>query len=317
VRRLKSAFAPILALYKRSREAVSRHWQSLRAAHPSVGHLANAWQRLQKSNGGQYAAAISYYSFLAIFPLLLLAFSITGFVLHSNPSAQERLLAHITDAFPSGAADALVSAVKTFVNNRASVGAIALFGLLLTGLGWINNIRTGVEVMWGRTHVHRNMFVARGSSLLILAGLGLSALVSVGLTIVGTSLTDQIVSALGWSGTWVPPLVKFAGILIAVLADIVIFMWLLIWLPGVRVHPMIAFKGAILAAVGFEILKIIGTYTVAHTSQSLTAGPFASVIALLVWIQLVSRLLLFSAAWTAVLAADKNATLEQSSMTAT
>jgi membrane protein len=307
VGRLQALFAPVHALYRRIHAAVAARWHALCAARPSVRHLGEAWQRLQESNGGQYAAAISYYSFLAIFPLLLLGMSVAGFFLHSNPEAQARLLELITDNFPSGAADALVSAVKTFVGNRASVGIIAIAGVLLTGLGWINNIRTGVEVMWGRTHVHRNMFAARWSSLLILVGLGLAALVSVALTVIGTRLSDEVVRALGWNDkSWVPQLVQVGGILIAVVADVVIFLWLLIWLPGVRVNPLIALKGAVLAAVGFEVLKIVGTYTVAHTSQSLTAGPFASVVALLVWFQLVSRLMLFCAAWTAILASAQN-----------
>jgi membrane protein len=51
--------------------------------------------------------------------------------------------------------------------------------------------------------------------------------------------------------------------------------------------------------VGFEILKIVGTYTIAHTTHSPTAGPFASVLAILIWIQLVARWMLFCCAWIA------------------
>ena len=41
-----------------------------------VRHLIAAWERLRVTNGNQYAAAITYFSFLAIFPLILLAVSI-------------------------------------------------------------------------------------------------------------------------------------------------------------------------------------------------------------------------------------------------
>jgi membrane protein len=54
-----------------------------------------------------------------------------------------------------------------------------------------------------------------------------------------------------------------------------------------------------MAAVGFEVLKIAGTYTIAATAQSPTLGPFAGVLAVLVWIQLVTRWTLFCAAWMA------------------
>ena len=76
-------------------------------------------------------------------------------------------------------------------------------------------------------------------------------------------------------------------------------------LPDVEVDRHVALKGALLASVGFEVLKIVGTYTIAHTANSPTAGPFAGIIAVLVWIQLVSRCMLFSCAWIATVnAAD-------------
>ena len=64
---------------------------------------------------------------------------------------------------------------------------------------------------------------------------------------------------------------------------------------------LVAIKGALLAAVGFEILKVVGTYTIAKSAKSPTLGPFAGLLAVLIWIQLVARLLLFCAALTATL----------------
>ena len=67
--------------------AVTARWSALRERRPSVRHVVLAWQRMQQNNGGQYAAAITYFSFLALFPLLLLAVAVTGFVLHAHPAA--------------------------------------------------------------------------------------------------------------------------------------------------------------------------------------------------------------------------------------
>jgi membrane protein len=113
-------------------------------------------------------------------------------------------------------------------------------------------------------------------------------------------LTGRILSALGLDhlpGAFV--VVTILGIAIAVLGDMLIFAWLLVRLPRVDAARGAIIRGALLAAVGFEALKIIGTYTIAATSRSPTAGPFASIVAVLIWIQLVSRFLLFCAAWIA------------------
>jgi membrane protein len=85
----------------------------------------------------------------------------------------------------------------------------------------------------------------------------------------------------------------------------IIFGWLLVRLPRVELHRSIAIRGALLASIGFEILKIVGTVTIAHTAQSPTAGPLGGTIAVLIWIQLVSRYMLFCCAWMAIGSAEQ------------
>lgn len=289
------------AVYVRTRSWLSARWSAAQDRWPSVRHLGAAWKRQSDNKGGQYAAAISYYSFLALFPLLLLGFSVTGFVLHASPGLQDDLLNVIARNIPGDFGKTLADSVQTFIDNRAGVGLIALGGVLLTGLGWVGNLRTAVEVMWGRFRVQQNFFVAKLNNLLVLTGLGLGSLISIGLTVLGTSVTDQAVRWLGWDDiSGMAFAVKVIGIGVAVAGDWVIFFWLLIRLPGVTVPRGIALKGALFAAVGFEVLKIVGSYTIRRSAQSPTAGPFASVIAVLIWIQLVARWVLYSAAWTAV-----------------
>jgi membrane protein len=180
--------------------------------------------------------------------------------------------------------------------------------VLLAGLGWINNLRGAIDGVWGRPPAQVNFLKARIANLFVLAGLGLCILVSLSLTVIGTSLTDQILTALSLDD--LPgshALLKLLGIAIAVVGDMVIFWWLLIRLPQVEVPQRIAFRGALLASVGFEVLKIVGTYTIAHTANNPTAGPFAGIIAVLIWTQLVARYMLFACAWTATLTVEDRA----------
>lgn len=273
-------------------------WHSAENRWLAVRRAGAAWDRMNVSHGSQYAAAITYFSFLAIFPLLLLAVSVTGFVLHANPAAQQRLLDAITDNIPGDFGTTLADSVRTFIGNRTSVGLIGLGGLLFTGLGWIGNLRAAIEVMWGRLGVRRNWFLGRAANLLVLVGLGLGVLISVGLTVAASAVTDQILRGLGWQNGRLA--LTTAGIAAALVGDLLIFLWILVRLPGVKVPRRVAVKGAIFASVGLEVLKLVGTYTITRTTRSLTAGPFASVIAVLLWLQLVARLVLLSAAWMAV-----------------
>jgi membrane protein len=292
------------------RAAAGARWTEFKQRHTWVRHIVSAWALLQRNNGGQYAAAITYFSFLALFPLLLLAVSITGFVLHSHPAAEQDLFAHVSAKVPGEFGNTLKSSLQTAIDNRSGVGIVGLIGVLLTGLGWIGNLRSAINAVWGRPPTKINFIKGKIFNLLVLAGLGLGVVLSLGLTVAGTSLTDQVLRGLGLDdlpgSTY---LLKVLGIAIAIAGDMIISWWLLVKLPQVEVPPRIALKGALLAAVGFEVLKIVGSYTIAHTANSPTAGPFASVIAVLVWIQLVAQFMLFSCAWTATLTADERAAM--------
>lgn len=283
-------------------------WARLKAQHPSVRHTVAAWHRLQDTNGNQYAAAITYFSFLALFPLLLLAVAVLGFVLHSHPATLQSLFDHITAKVPGQFGATLKESIKTAIAARTGVGIVGLLGVLLTGLGWIGNLRSAIDAVWARKPPQRNFVVAKLLNLVVLAGLGLGLIVSLGLTAVGTALTDQILRWLSLGNLpGVHALVTVLGLLLAVLGDMIIFWWLLVRLPGMQVPGRIALRGALLAAVGFEVLKVIGTYTIAKSAHSPTAGPFAGIVAILIWIQLVARYMLFCAAWMSTLTDEATA----------
>jgi membrane protein len=286
----------------RLRSRSGLRWAGLKQRHLWLRHVVSAWDLLTRNHGNEYAAAITYFSFLALFPLILLAASITGFVLHSHPGLEQDFFARIAKEVPGSLGTTITEAVQKAVKRREGVGIVGLAGVLLAGLGWVNNLRGAIDGVWGRPPAKVNFVKARVANLFVLAGLGVATVVSLALTVIGTSLTDQILRALGLDdlpGSHL--LLKLLGIAIAVVGDMAVVWWLLIRLPQVEVPQRIAVKGALLASVGFEVLKIVGTYTIAHTANSPTAGPFAGIIAVLIWIQLVARYLLFTCAWTATL----------------
>lgn len=287
----------------RIKSGFAARWTALQARWTWLRHVVAAWGRMQDNNGSQYAAAITYFSFLALFPLLLLAVSILGFALHSDPSAEQGFFNHLTDNVPGALGETLEKSIQAAIDSRASLGIVGLLGVLLTGLGWVGNVRAAIDAVWGRVPPKINYVKAKLADLVVLGGLGVGAVVSIGLTVIGTSVTDQILRAAGLDGVpGATVLLKVLGIALAIAGDMLMFWWLMLRLPKIDVPPRLAVKGVLLAAVGFEVLKIVGSYTIAHTANSPTAGPFAGVIAILIWMQLVARWMLFSCAWTATVA---------------
>src|SRR6202042_3542009 len=96
---------PSPGLLARVKSAATERWTQLKATHPSVAHHVRAWALFQERNGGQYAGAITFFSFLALFPLLLLVVSVVGFVLYAHPAAQATLFDKIESSISGTAGD--------------------------------------------------------------------------------------------------------------------------------------------------------------------------------------------------------------------
>lgn len=271
-----------------------------RVKRPWLDHLIRAYQQYKGAKGDHVAAAITYFSFLALFPLLLLGASVAGFVLANNADLKTSLQDVISKNVPGSLGTTMSEAVQSVIDHRGSIGVVALLGVAYAGLGWIANLRTGVQAVWGGEAEKGNFVKAKLADLLVLVGLGFGIVLSIALTSGGTAATHAVVDALSLDGVpGMGTLVAAVGILLALAADTLLFMWMFTRLPGRPIRYRTVLRGAIFAAVGYEILKVVGTTYIAKVTSNPTYGPLAGVIGLLVWIDLVSRFLLLSAAWTA------------------
>src|SRR4051812_4098596 len=153
-------------------------WQARQRRRPSLRHVVEAWDLLQRNNGNLYAAAITYFSFLALFPLLLLGVSVVAFALHSDPSMQHSLYEHLARRFPGRVGSALHDAIQAAIDNRSSLGILGLVGVLLAGLGWVANLRAAIDAVWGLGERKVGFLKGRLSDFVVLLGLGIGTAVS-------------------------------------------------------------------------------------------------------------------------------------------
>jgi membrane protein len=88
------------------------------------------------------------------------------------------------------------------------------------------------------------------------------------------------------------------GVILGLLTSTALFLYLFWRLPKVKSPFRRIVRGALLAAVLFEVLKRVGAFYIERTTENPLYGSFAVVVGLLVWINIVSRMLLICAAWT-------------------
>ncbi len=270
--------------------------KTARARRPFLDHMIRAFSRYQADGGDRLAASVTYFGFLSFFPLIALAFSVAGFVVDAYPDAQTKLAEQINNFLP-GLADKLD--VTTIGNAKVATGIVGLVGLLFAGLGWIDALREAVRTVWHHNVQAGNFVVKKLVDIGVLAGLGLTLLASVAVTGVSSAAMTWFLDLVGLEDSSVARIgLRAVGIALALLVDLAVFLYLFTRLPRLNTPLRRVIKGALLGAVGLEILKVVGSLLVSRTTNNPVYGAFAVVVGLLIWINLVSRFMLFTAAWT-------------------
>ena len=261
-----------------------------------------AWKRYADARGNILAGGIGYFAFFSIFPAVALAFSVFGFVLRGHPDLLSSILDQLSAYLPGLVRDVqhpdgLIPARAPQAVSLTITGVVAFVVLVLAGLGWLGAVREGIRAVFGARGSGGNLItnLARDLGVLFTLGLGI-ALVAV--------LTSGVEAAAGWlaqgigmSGDgWV---LVLAGFAVSVLADTALMILLLRVVSGVPVPWRDLFQGALLGGVGFSLLKISAAVLMPRLSGNPFFASFAIVVGLLIWLNLIARLILISAAWAA------------------
>ncbi len=272
-----------------------------RAAHPVVDHAARAYKRHSEVLGGQVAGAVTYFGFLAFFPVLALAFAVVGYVSIVYPGARDGITSAVQGAFPSliGSGSSQIN-IDDVVSAKAGAGLIGLVGLLYAGLGWLDALRDGLRRVFGTLDEPLSFLRKKLTDLLVLVLLGVALIASVAVSTLATNATAAVLGVVGLAHSLTATLLlKVLAVVLALAVDWAVFAILLSRLPGGHVPWRNVRSGALIAAVGFEVLKLLGTFLIAKTTHNPLYATFGVIVGLLVWINFVSRLLVYAAAWTA------------------
>ncbi len=284
-----------------------RLWKRL-VEREGIRHLTRAIRRFTERLGYQFAAALTYFSFLAMVPILMVAFSIAGFVLSSQPGLLATLRAVTAEQVPGALADTIDGVLNTAINAPLALGLIGLAVALYSGISWMGNLRSAIQALW-RSDFDTDQEIAAESllgyylkSLRYLTFLGLAILASLILTTTGSWAQDLV---LGWIGLdkvgWLSRVFTVGPILLAVAGDVGVFFWIYsVLAPRHGTAPRRSvIRGSIAAALAFEVLKIGLTLVLPLLLRSTAARVFGPIIGLLIFFNLMAMVTLFVAAWIA------------------
>jgi membrane protein len=276
----------------------------LRRRLPWFDHLALAGGRYDRMDGDLMGAGITYFAFLSLFPMVLLAASIAGLVLAGNRPLQEEINDAIREAVPGETGEALVRQIDAAIDTAGVTGIVSALFFLYAGLRTMDKVRVGVRRVWTGRSVEAAFLKDNLRDAVAFVTLAVVLLLSLALTVGATTATEEILGRLGLSDVpGISLLTTVVGITLALLADTLVFLWLLKVVGHTRVDLRALLPGAMFGAVGIEVLKVLGNLYLSLISGSITLTAFGGAVGILVWINLVSRYALFTTAWTAFLPA--------------
>ncbi|MYU51789.1 MULTISPECIES: YihY/virulence factor BrkB family protein [Streptomyces] len=263
-------------------------------------HLWRAYERMLRVHWTRLAAAITFTSFIAVFPLLTVAAAIGASVLSDRQLHD--LENRLADQIP-GIAEQLDLA--GLIENAGTVGLIAGAVLLFIGIGWVESLRDCLRAVWEKDDDGTNFFVGKLRDGGLLLGLGGVAVLSLACSAFASAAVGNAVRALGLApGGLGSILLTVAGFCIAVLADFLLLLYILTKLPGVRPPRRAVVLAGLFGAVGFELLKLLLSGYLKGVAARSMYGAFGTPVALLLWINFTAKLLVFCAAWTATRGRD-------------
>ncbi|HWJ60841.1 MAG TPA: YihY/virulence factor BrkB family protein [Acidimicrobiales bacterium] len=264
---------------------------------PWLGRLLDVHERVGEINGGFAASAITVTIFLSIFPLLLVAISVVGFLNAGN----EDLAGDVVDklGLTGQGAQAMTDALQKASDSRQAASIIGLLGLAWAGSAVAVALQAGVRLPWQeRSNGIKDRL------------LGMAWLVALAL---GFALLVFLSGVLRYLPDWAPaPVATVLSILFSVAIATVVFVWMFWGLGTRRVPWRDLLPGAVMAAIGFEVLVLVGAVYVPQmiSKSSALYGSIGIVFGLLAWLALFARLLVYSSTLNAVLFEAREGTLQ-------
>ena len=259
-----------------------------RARSKLIDVVVSTFKRYSDDDCGSYAAALTYFTFFAIFPLLLFAAAGVGYATFGNEQLANDLIEEGVKGVPM-LEDALTEdTLRTLQDKKDTIAGIGLILALYTGTGMIVALEHSLNKV-RRIDEEGNWFQKRVKALRWLAILGLAAAASLAMTSLAAGLNDMVGAVFSYAGAFA--------------IDVGLFATAFKFLTATKQSWRDVLPGALVAAASFSLLKAGGTIYLerGEATRSATYGTLYGAATLLIASYLLSQVTL--------LAAEVNATL--------
>jgi membrane protein len=261
------------------------------------GTLRRASKGFKEHNLTDWAAALTYYAVLSLFPALIALVSILGLVV--DPATITRVITDVVSSLgPQSAVDTFKGPIEQITSNRSG----ALLGLIIgvavalwTASGYVGAFMRASNVIYGREE-GRPFYILRPLQLAVTFVLVMMAALVVLSLVISGPVASAIGNAVGLGDTAVTVwnIAKWPVLLVVVMVMLAVLYWPA---PNARHHGFRwVSPGAVLAVVVWIVASAGFAFYVANFgSYNKTYGALAGVIVFLVWMWITNLAVLLGA----------------------
>jgi len=242
----------------------------------------NVLDGLGAHRASQYAAAMSYYALLSIFPAAIVIAAVAGFVL-DDPNARQDAIDFLFRELPladdeQGRSD-VESLVRSVSNNYGTLGVLGAFGLLFSASALFSSARLAIDAIFGG-RVSRGYLRGKGLDLGFVLVLGALFVLSFGATLLSRIKPDVGHGAL----SVLEAIASFGNFIVPALLTALTFGIAYTRLPVHRQKVRDVWLGVVVATLGIELLKLgFSVFVSSIAVYSSVYGSLGAVIAFMVF----------------------------------
>jgi membrane protein len=266
------------------------------------------WTQFSHNDGNLRTAGMAYQSLFAVFAALWVAFSIAGIWLTSDPAIFQALVKIINEAIPgliqNGSETGVVSqdSLRTLGTAFGWTSIVALVGLLWTAVAWLYYTRQAVRAMFDLERDERNYALQKITDFGLAIVFGLLLIVSASVSVITTEALSTVFALLGIGNTsfWFDFFARVIGFAISIALNYVVLIAMFRVLSRVAIPWRGLLIGPVLGAAALSGLSALGGYLIGGATKNPLLATFAVFVGLLLWFNLICRVILLTAAWVAV-----------------
>ncbi|MFZ2503837.1 MAG: YihY/virulence factor BrkB family protein [Nocardioides sp.] len=271
---------------------ITQRWRSaidlVQRRHRWIAFPVAVIHKLKDDAAGRHVALLSFWGLVSLFPFLLVLLSVFGFVLESDPALQTRIVSTLAADIPIVGPQ--VRADVTTLTGSSTAIALGLIGATWGAMAVADAFQFAMDEVWRVPKQSRAGFWrTRVSALAVMATL---ALVLVGVAVLASG------SVAGAAGPWT----RVAGLALSTAAVFAVLMVVLRVFAGRRLTWQQVLPGALVGVILMAGVHAIAGVLLRQVVQNAGSayGAFATIIGLIVWLQLQFWVVMISAEVNAV-----------------